>query len=134
MKILILEDNPARHKIFKQAFFNHTLCIVETSKDAIEALKKEDFEAIFLDHDLGGQQMVESGPNTGYEVAKWLEENPEHSCNNIIIHSLNPVGRDKMKAAIPYARIEPFNVIFPREYNEYKREANQDNSSTPQNT
>jgi CheY-like chemotaxis protein len=127
MKILILEDNPERHKIFKKFYVEHELCIVETSTEAIEILQTHIFDAIFLDHDLGGQQMVESGPNTGYEVAKWLEENPEHSCSNIIIHSLNPVGRDKMKAAIPYARIVPFSSIFPKEYNEYKGKEHTDN-------
>jgi len=29
---------------------------------------------LFLDHDLGGKQMVASGNNTGYEVAKWLSK------------------------------------------------------------
>jgi len=33
------------------------------------------FDYLFLDHDLGGKQMVNSRENTGYEVAEWLSKN-----------------------------------------------------------
>lgn len=56
-------------------------------------------EVLSLDHDLG------SGEPTGYEVLLWLEEKIANSPNfqlpeRILVHSANPVGKDKMKAAI----------------------------------
>jgi len=103
-RILILEDDHNRHTQFRHKFKGYDLTIVETAKECIDELKaKTHFDALFLDHDLGGQQMVESGDNTGYEVAKWLEENPEYQPNEIYLHSLNPYGRRNMKAALPKA-------------------------------
>ena len=61
--------------------------------------KREPIEVMSLDHDLG------SGEPTGYEVIQWLEQKvatdptfvpPEH----IIVHSANPVGKERMKAGI----------------------------------
>ena len=86
--ILVLEDNPQRHAIFRKNFAdgNH-LVIVETAKEAIALLDNERWDFLFLDHDLGGQIMVPSGPDTGYEVALWLEAHVNKNPDNIIIHS-----------------------------------------------
>lgn len=99
--ILVLEDNPQRHAIFRKNFAdgNH-LVIVETAKEAIALLDNERWDFLFLDHDLGGQIMVPSGPDTGYEVALWLEAHVNKNPDNIIIHSHNIIGSAKMHAAI----------------------------------
>jgi len=108
MKILILEDDPVRWKHFKQALAGHELIITEHTKEAIELLSKNMFEVLFLDHDLGGLQMVASGDGTGYEVAKWLNEHPERIPKEVYLHSLNPAGRANMKQMIPGAVEAPF--------------------------
>ncbi len=99
-KILILEDDHERHEAFRLKFKDEDVLIVETAKEAIAHLKLEDFDILFLDHDLGGKVYVESGPGTGYEVACFLEENKGLKPKQIIIHSLNPVGAKKMNQAI----------------------------------
>ena len=76
MKILILDDDWNRHKQFKKRFVGATTHHVETVGQCILALQMSCWDALFLDHDLGGQQMVESGDNTGYAVAVWLRDNP----------------------------------------------------------
>lgn len=106
MNILILEDDKTRQKYFVRRF-GYDVTIVETAHAAIDNLRLKDWDAVYLDHDLGGQQMVESGDNTGYEVAKWLAEHPHRQPGRIIIHSYNPVGRDNMKALLPRAIIAP---------------------------
>ena len=98
IQILILEDNDFRIDQFKQNFTNGHLIFTKTAKECINYLQTHDpVDVICLDHDLGGQQMVESGKETGYEVAEWLTNNidklPKHT---IYIHSLNPVGTKRM--------------------------------------
>ena len=96
-KILILDDDNHRHKLFAQKYATEDLTHVHTSYDAIEVLKSTEFDYVFLDHDLGGEIYVESGPGTGYEVAEWISNNPERKPSQmVILHSLNPPGRKNM--------------------------------------
>lgn len=106
--VLILEDNEARVKSFKRKFIGHNLTVTDDASEAIELLKTKSWDYLFLDHDLGGQEMVSSGPGTGYEVAVFLEENPQYKPANIALHSLNPGGRKNMKSALPEATEAPF--------------------------
>lgn len=106
MKTLILEDDPERHSAFLE--MDPEAVIVETVKGAIRYLETETWDRLFLDHDLGGAQMVASGPGTGYEVAVWLEEHPDRQPKWIYLHSLNPAGRARMKQALPKAQERPW--------------------------
>ena len=113
LNILILDDDPNKDRIpaFKKKFIGNNVVWVQTAPEAIELLDKAEpsyWDAIFLDHDLGGQAYVPSGPGTGYEVAKWLESHPDKKPKQIFLHSLNPVGRDNMKAALPEAEHAPW--------------------------
>jgi CheY-like chemotaxis protein len=104
-RILVLEDNQSRIKSFRLNFLvGNNLKVVETSREAIAALSSEVWDWLFLDHDLGGQAFVESGPGTGYEVACFLEEHPDRKPAHIVIHSMNPAGGDKIQAALPEAK------------------------------
>lgn len=102
MKILILEDDTIRHHYFRMHLgINHDVKIVERADLAIKELKDNGpWDLLFLDHDLGGETYVESGPGTGYEVAKWLEVNHEYLPKKIVLHSLNAYGRQNMLIAI----------------------------------
>lgn len=71
---------------------------VKTASEAINLLETEEVSEMSLDHDLGPP---ESG--TGYDVAVYLEERAYHGtilCGKIYVHSQNPVGRQKILAAI----------------------------------
>lgn len=100
MRILILEDDPLRVNKFKTGLMDHDVVFTDNTKICIEYLKSEKWDLLCLDHDLGGQQMVKSGENTGYEVALFLEEFPEYRPNTIYIHSLNGVGANNMLQAL----------------------------------
>ena len=62
--------------------------LVKTAHAAIDVLKTVDVEELSLDHDLGEE-------HTGYDVAKWIVENNVWPAR-IILHTMNPVGRQNM--------------------------------------
>lgn len=73
---------------------------VKTASECITELQAAFFDVVSLDHDLGPPEA-----GTGYDVLCWLEQQiaagdwrtvvPE-----LLIHSANPVGRQRMLAAI----------------------------------
>lgn len=114
MKIFILEDDPARVAAFRVALAGTMLSTsdnVEESKLILEEVK--DFDALFLDHDLGGEIYVDSQEsNTGYQLAKWIAESGMHY-PQIFIHSMNAVGASNMKIALADSADEVFQYPFP---------------------
>ena len=101
MKVIFLDDDPNRQKRMKSML----PCIkqVWTADEAITELGKYDkLDAVFLDHDLGGEVYVDSNThNTGMTVAKWIAENKEKgSIGEIIIHTFNPSGGKYMYHAL----------------------------------
>jgi len=109
MKLLFLDDDKLRHKLFLRKFLEHEVVAVYTAADAITVLEQQAFDAVFLDHDLGGKTMVDShgGEPTGFTVAKWLTANPHRMPPRVFVHSYNPVGAQNIKAIIPSAILCP---------------------------
>ena len=108
MNIVILEDDPNRIRVFKRNLLGNLVFVTKEPRDAISRLRTGNVDVLFLDHDLGGTGQPErSGDDTGYEVARWLERNPKFQPKTIVIHSLNPVGQQNMKRALPSALIKP---------------------------
>lgn len=73
---------------------------VRTAPEAISLLAKGIVKFISLDHDLG------EGAGTGYEVAKWIEQNAFEGTLTPVtwsVHSANTVGRQNMIAALKNA-------------------------------
>ena len=105
--ILILEDDPKRHKVFLNNLIGCAVTIVDTVEAAIDELSHKEFDALFLDHDLNGEQMVESGEGTGYMVALWLTSHPNCRPDSIVIHNFNPVGSENMHLLLPGSQLIP---------------------------
>ena len=121
MRILILEDDGQNAKRMPQfrdrvkeleeiAGVKIELVHVETAKDCIAELEKvtgkhEKFNIIFLDHDLGGQVYVDTNrEDTGSEVARWMNKNPNKLYNAfIIVHTFNPAGAKNITDLVPQA-------------------------------
>jgi len=101
-KILILEDDPERIRIFRDKFHDCDLDMVDTSNDAIELLDENQYDLICLDHDLGGEVYVNSlDPNTGYQVTSWMSKNDHQNTDTpVVIHSFNPAGANNMYVAL----------------------------------
>jgi hypothetical protein len=97
MNILFLDDSIERIKKFKS--YTPSATVVETAKECIAALTKE-WDYVFLDHDLGGQEMVSiEEDNTGSEVVRWIAKNKPR-INLIVVHSLNFGAAHNMVVAL----------------------------------
>ena len=107
MRILVLEDNPDRMRAFNQNLIGHVVEIVTHARPCMEKLQNEKWDFLFLDHDLNGQVYVPSGPDTGWEVAQWLRDNPEKKPYKIQIQSMNSDGAIKMLELLPEAMWRP---------------------------
>lgn len=111
MKVLIVEDNEHRIKEFKKRLEGHSVIITDKPKVAIEHLKNEEFDFIFLDHDMGSV-FEQPGEGTGYEVAEWISNHPERKPNKIFIHSMNNVGASAMMLKLGDAGIRATYIPF----------------------
>jgi hypothetical protein len=87
--ILFLDDDAFRTRRFKRSY--PSALTAETADQMIELLRNltEPVDLVFLDHDLGGEQFVDSnGKNTGMEVVRWIMEN-KPPVEKFIVHSMN---------------------------------------------
>jgi hypothetical protein len=100
--------------MFRANLIGHNVKCVETVREVCTYLEAEDWDALFLDHDLGGEIMCASGENTGYEVACWLAAHSDRKPKYIFLHSLNPTGRKNMKFVLPEAVEYPFAWKDPK--------------------
>jgi len=104
MKILFLDDMQRRHDAFKRAAIGHSVDHVFDAKSAIAALEKNEYDMIYLDHDLAAEQ-YEHGRDTskdedGCFVARSLRDMTQHHGKTVIVHSLNPIGRANIKSVL----------------------------------
>lgn len=105
-RVLILEDKADRMVFFRKKFRPDTKIVhVEHAYDAIEELKKHEFDLICLDHDLGGKEMEWDEEDCGMVVAEWISENLEYY--NVIIHSFNEPAAKRMMQVLPMAKYIP---------------------------
>ena len=101
-KVYILEDDPSRmvkfdrHMTFADVYLHR-----DNAAQFIEAIERDGgtdtpIDVMFLDHDLGGEQMVSSAlKNTGMEVVRWMVEN-KPDVRLVIVHTLNPSAGEEM--------------------------------------
>lgn len=76
---------------------------VKTADEAIALLATGKVTEASLDHDLSEQAtmgMPGPGEKTGYTVCCWMEANNVWPVDGIKVHSMNPVGRQRMQAVI----------------------------------
>jgi len=113
MKIFILEDDPARMISFRKKLVGIDIVHADNVSDAKVLLKANtDLSVLFLDHDLGGKQFVStSDKNTGSELARWIHEE-NLFFDQIVIHSLNPVGALYMRLTLSSSAREVRTVPF----------------------
>lgn len=121
MKVLILEDDSQRVKKFRQKLHRHELTITDQVSVAKEAIRLNDFDFIFLDHDLDNRQYVDSAEeNTGYQLCRWLatdKEQMNREFGSIVIHSMNTIGAMNMYNALRENRtrdlqMTPFHILI----------------------
>jgi hypothetical protein len=110
MNVLFLDDSLGRQKDFRRHY--PSAKIVATVSTCVEALQSEDWDVVFLDHDLGNETYVNSTrEDCGMEVARWIIEN-RPSIGTIVCHSLNEPARKEMVHKLADADYKVFNIPF----------------------
>ena len=94
ISVMLLDDDTRRHRWFEQRFSGDNLDIAINVEDAVEFLAENNYDAVFLDHDLLPRHYETNDHDdydqTGLAVAVWLNENPEvQKAATIIVHTRN---------------------------------------------
>ncbi len=109
MRIFVLEDNPSRIAKFKQELIGHIVDYAESVKGGTSLVFSNQYDLLFLDHDLGGEEMVDSfSENTGYKLAEWIASFTKDKETPCVVHSCNPAGADNIVRVLPHAIRNPF--------------------------
>lgn len=111
-RILFLDDDAIRHDTFAKRYADKAECVhVETFDEFERVLRGSKFDIIFLDHDLndfgarsvvqyvfGTYQSSETCEMTGTDAADLVAHlPPEKLPAQVIIHSHNPAGAERME-------------------------------------
>jgi len=87
------------------------ITFVTTASSAISKLQYNEFDKIYLDHNLVTKTHCVSGKGSGYEVAEWIATNLDYK-PRIVIHSMNYLGAIKMQGVLEHSgfspKIDPF--------------------------
>ena len=112
MKILVLEDDPERIRMFRVWFKDYDMDMTDQASEAKKLLDSKLYDVIFLDHDLDGRVFVHSSEaNTGYAVASYIPKSINKGTRTIV-HSHNFVGATKMVDAVgENAKYHPFGTF-----------------------
>jgi CheY-like chemotaxis protein len=112
MRIFILEDNPNRMIKFRRELVGHEIDHAETVEDGTSLVVANKYDLIFLDHDLGGEEMVDSFKgSTGYKLAEFIASFTQNKTTPCVVHSCNPAGTDNIIRALPHAIKIPFTSL-----------------------
>lgn len=92
MRVLILDDEPARQLLLGMKWAAHTVVQAWNASEAIHALDAATFDVVSLDHDLGP-----ASRGDGDRVARHIVSMPAHCRPALaLVHSANPVGARAM--------------------------------------
>ena len=94
INVFLLDDDRRRHRWFEKRFSGDELDIAETVEEAKVFLAKENYDAIFLDHDLLPHHYETNDhddfSNTGFAIAEFLNERAElQRAATLIVHTRN---------------------------------------------
>lgn len=127
MKILFLDDMEIRHSAFTRNHIGHDIRQAFTAQEAIRMINANDFDVVFLDHDLAEEHYLkmseglsEEPTNDGYAhgtgmdvVDHIIQMEPEDRPKHVIVHSMNGVRGTEMTKRLKEAGIwcihRPFN-------------------------
>jgi CheY-like chemotaxis protein len=122
LRILILEDDMQRIETFGQKLCvnEHNITYVTTAAEAIRWLDEDEFDLVFLDHDLGGKVYVDTNEkNTGSEVVRHMTQPTYVKSPVVIIHSLNTPAAKSMEHALAYEGYEVHRIPFTQLVDKY---------------
>ncbi len=124
MKILFVDDMQERHTKAIQQNIGRIVTSAYTAKEAIRLMREQCFDVVCLDHDLADEHYLEvfegkvpgaTLAGSGTEIAAWMasKDFPQHNRpKQVILHSLNPAGRQRMLGLLRDAGFNVFEKPF----------------------
>lgn len=103
LRVLIVEDRPERQEILRSLYREHAWTLVNTAARAIRLVESYTFDLISLDFDLAGD-------GHGDEVASAIARSA-NATTEVIVHSMNKPGAQRISAILPRARLVPLSRI-----------------------
>ena len=112
MRIFILEDSPERMVKFRRELVGHIIDHAETVEQGTSLVVNNTYDLLFLDHDLGGEEMVDSfAANTGYRLAEFIASFTPNKNTPCVVHSCNAAGAANIIGILPEAVPIPFTNL-----------------------
>jgi response regulator RpfG family c-di-GMP phosphodiesterase len=116
--VFLLDDDRRRHRWFSKRFDGDELDIAENVEEAKELLAENNYDAIFLDHDLLPHHYESNDHDdfarTGYAIAEWLHENKNiQRSATFFVHTRNADGGYKMVEKLRDSGRQVEYVPFP---------------------
>jgi response regulator RpfG family c-di-GMP phosphodiesterase len=116
--IFVLDDDKRRHRWFQKRFAGDEVDVAETVEEAKVLLKENQYDAVFLDHDLLPEHYESNEHDdfsrTGYAIAEFLDENRTlQRAATIIVHTRNADAAIKMVQKIRDSGRTCEYVAFP---------------------
>lgn len=117
IRVFLLDDDRRRHRWFASRFKGDFVDVADNVERAQELLTANNYDAIFLDHDLHPEHYhapSSDDERTGYAVASWLADNPElQRASTIMVHTRNADGAMRMVEKLRRAGRTADYVPFP---------------------
>lgn len=102
--ILILDDDPVRHRLFSQNLLGANQNHVRTAQEALDILRFAKPNVILLDYDLDQFGLPADVAGCGMDVASYLIKNAKHFRRTyIVVHSLNALAGPAMHVLLQRA-------------------------------
>ena len=115
-RVLIVEDDPVRCEWFRGRLRSCDLSVTCDAGEAVRWLAESEYDLILLDHDLREEHYWSDecdDERTGYAVAAWLAAHPGAQPRaQVVIHSLNYAGAERMLAALLAAGFDAECIPF----------------------
>ena len=116
MRIFVLDDDMQRIKWFKRAFLDegNSVYYAHDPIEAEEMLRNNEYDKIFLDHDLAGaDKPYQRGPKgDGIDLAIIMAKDKIQVDTPVVVHSLNHDGSENMLAALKDTHSNLFRIDF----------------------
>lgn len=122
IRVFLLDDDRRRQDWFAKRFKGDLIDVADNVPRAQEFLRANNYDAIFLDHDLRPEHYNSSNPDdarTGYAIAIWLAVNPElQRASTIMVHTRNADGAmrmvEELRRSGRNAEFVPFPLLAER--------------------
>jgi CheY-like chemotaxis protein len=122
LRVFLLDDDVLRHEWFAKQFAGDRLDVAADPARSIELLSANQYDLIFLDHDLLPEHYYAEGfddERSGYAVARWLSERPDRcAVAQIIAHTRNADGALRMVELLRRVGLQaehvPFQMLAPK--------------------